>query len=102
MAGRIGYERKIVTLQSEDSVSINRSDIGIIMIFGTGSTMTGSAILAVGYGVAETSINIISSVASIVSIGTGSGLVVTKQQWGGSLITNKDTKTHEFALITMR
>ena len=102
VAERVGYVRKTVTLRAEESISINSPDVGVIMILGTGTTMTGSAVFGLGYGVAEESINVVSNTSGVVSLGTGSGLVVTKQQWGGSLITNKDTKTHDFMLITIR
>ena len=97
-----GYVRKEVTLLSGESINISFSDVAVIMIIGTGQTMTGAAVFGLGYGVPEGAIKVISNTTGVVSIGTGSGLVVTKQQWGGSLITNKNTKTHDFILITIR
>lgn len=102
MAGVVGYVRKEVTLRAEESISINSPDVSVIMIAGTGTTMIGTAVFGLGYGVVEGAIKVVSNTTVVVSIGTGSGLVVTKQQWGGSLITNKDTKTHDFILITIR
>ena len=102
MAGHVGYVRKAVTLRAEESISINSPDVGVIMILGTGTTMTGAAVFGLGYGVAEESISVISNTSGVISIGTGSGLVITKEQWGGSLVINKDTKTHDFMLITIR
>lgn len=102
MAALEGYVRKEVTLLSGESINISLPDVVVLMIIGTGQTMTGAAVFGLGYGVPEGSINVVSNTTNVVSLGTGSGLVVTKQQWGGSLITNKDTKTHDFILITIR
>ena len=100
MAELIDINSACYNVAPSEKIIIN-NHASTIIITSKGNTFVGSFIMNVGYGTDQSKIDVLSDTTNIIGVESNKAIIITKERWGNTVITNNDSKTHIIYVTTI-